>query len=63
MEIITIVTTKNRPNFLEKALYSIKNQKRCPNIIILVTDSNETNIEKEKNIIKNFFIVKRVILK
>ena len=57
MEIISIITTKNRPNFLEKALYSIKNQKRCPNIIILVTDSNETNIEKEKNIIKNFDLI------
>jgi glycosyltransferase involved in cell wall biosynthesis len=57
MEIISIITTKNRPNFLEKALYSIKNQKRYPNIIILVTDSNETNIEKEKNIIKNFDLI------
>ena len=57
MEIISIITTKNRPNFLEKALYSIKNQKRCPNIIILVTDSNEKNIEREKNIIKNFDLI------
>lgn len=57
MEIITIVTTKNRTDFLEKALYSIKNQKRSPNIIILVSDSNEKNIEKEKNIIKNFDII------
>ena len=57
MEIISIITTKNRPDFLEKALYSIKNQKRSPNIIILVSDSNEKNIEKEKNIIKNFDII------
>ena len=53
MKIIAILTIKNRINFLDNALFSIENQTRRPDEVIIVTDSNEENSRLEKNIINN----------
>lgn len=53
MEIIAIITTKNRTKLFARALQSVLSQTRRADEIIVVTDSTNENKEVEKQLIKN----------
>ncbi len=53
MEIIAIITTKNRTELFAKALKSVLSQTRQADEIIVVTDSTDENKAIEKRLIKN----------
>lgn len=50
MKIIGIITTKNRYEFYEKALLSVVSQTRKPEMIIVVSDSDEDLKNKEREL-------------
>lgn len=56
MKIAAVVVTCNRLTLLPRALKSIKNQIRKPDFIIVVSNSNDDNYEKEINICADFEI-------
>jgi len=56
MKIAAVVVTCNRLTLLPRALKSIKNQTRKPDFIIVVSNSNDDNYEKEINICADFEI-------
>ena len=53
MEIIAIITTKNRTELFARALQSVLSQTRRADEIIVVTDSTNENKAIEKRLIEN----------
>ena len=53
MKIYCVITTKNRVEFLEKALSSVRGQTKKPDQIIIASDSDDDNYKTERNFIKN----------
>lgn len=47
MQIVTIIPTLNRPNFLRKSLQSICNQSVRPHKVIILNNNKNTNINKK----------------
>ena len=59
MKIYCVITTKNRFEFFQKAFYSVQEQTKKPYKIIIVSDSDNDNYEKEKNLVlKNGVLLK-----
>lgn len=59
MKIYSIITTKNRVELFKKALCSIREQIKKPYKIIIVSDSDNENYEKEKKLISNSEVLLR----
>jgi len=59
MRIYCVIATKNRVELLQKALNSVHNQTKKPNKIIIVSDSDHDNYEKEKNLALNNSVILR----
>ena len=53
MKIYCVITTKNRVEFLEKALSSVRGQTKKPDKIIIASDSDDDNYKAERNFIEN----------
>ena len=47
MQIVTIIPTLNRPNFLRKSLQSIHNQSIRPHKVIIINNNKNTDINKK----------------
>lgn len=47
MQIVTIIPTLNRPNFLRKTLQSIHNQSIKPHRVIIINNNKDTDINKK----------------
>ena len=59
MSIYCVITTKNRVELFQKALKSVQEQTKKPNKIIVVSDSDHDNYEKEKNLALNNAVILR----
>ena len=54
MKIIVIIATKNRYQYLLKSLESVKKQTVRPNVIIVTSDSNESEFIKEQELCNKY---------
>lgn len=52
--IITIIPTKNRPNYLNRALSSVLNQKRLPDKIYVIIDEGDASYNAVETIISDY---------
>lgn len=54
IEIVTIIPTKNRPEYLERALLSVSKQRKKPATVYIVYDFDEMHTKEIENIVKRF---------
>lgn len=51
MKVYCVITTKNRIELFKKAFNSVQEQTKKPFQIIIISDSDDSNYEKEKALI------------
>lgn len=63
IKIIVCIATKNRPFFLQKALISVLNQNHPADKILIISDSDDKNFKKEKEICDSLNCKNLILLK
>lgn len=60
--IITIIPTRNRPSYLQKALRSVAEQKRPPDVVYVIIDDDDPSISSVEAVVRQYQVVLPVIL-